>query len=273
MLVGSKLTLAVTTTLMLAGSTFVTQSMAASLLAPHRAVYDVELKEASDRSGIDGMSGRIVYEFRGSACDGYTTNFRFVTQLSARGEVSLTDQRTTTFEDGTGENFRFVTKTFVNQNEDKKIEGSARLDDDSVIVDLKEPESLELDLQSAMFPTEHVIDMINRARAGETFYQQPIFDGSDGGDRVMTTTVVIGPQKQEPTEDAAEETLKGESYRKFSVAYFDEINDPEGLPEYSIAFKMHDNGIARDLEMNYGDFTLIGKVSNLEIFDAEPCEG
>ena len=120
----SKLTLAVTTTLLLAGSTFVTESTAAALLAPHRAVYDVELKEASDRSGIDGMNGRIVYEFRGSACDGYTTNFRFVTQLTARGEVSLTDQRTTTFEDGEGENFRFVTKTFVNQNQDKKIEGT-----------------------------------------------------------------------------------------------------------------------------------------------------
>ena len=53
----------------------------ASALAPHRAVYDLELKNASDRSGITGMYGRMVYEFNGSACEGYTVSFRFVTQV------------------------------------------------------------------------------------------------------------------------------------------------------------------------------------------------
>lgn len=270
----SKSAIIAATTVLLASTNFVTSTAAASaILAAHRAVYDVKLKEASDRSGIDGMNGRIVYEFRGSACDGYTTNFRFVTRLSARGEVNLTDQRTSTFEDGEGENFRFVTKTYVNENEDKNIAGSATSKGDSVIVDLKQPEPLELDLNSALFPTNHVLDLIDRAQAGETFYEEQIFDGSDGADRILTTTVVIGPQKSEPTDDAGEETLKDEPYRKISVAYFDEVNDPEGLPEYSIAFKLHDNGISRDLEMDYGDFVLTGKMTNLELFEPESCDG
>lgn len=42
----------------------------ANVLVPHRAVYDLELKDASDRSGIAGMYGRMVYEFNGSACEG-----------------------------------------------------------------------------------------------------------------------------------------------------------------------------------------------------------
>ncbi len=41
---------------------------AAGALAPHRAIYDIELKEASERSGIEGMRGRMVYEFNGSEC-------------------------------------------------------------------------------------------------------------------------------------------------------------------------------------------------------------
>ena len=36
---------------------------------------------ASDRSGITGLSGRMVYEFNGSPCEGYTVKFRFVTQI------------------------------------------------------------------------------------------------------------------------------------------------------------------------------------------------
>ena len=54
--------------------------MATGLIA-HRAIYDLELKDASERSGISGMSGRMVYEFDGNDCTGYTTNFRFVTQI------------------------------------------------------------------------------------------------------------------------------------------------------------------------------------------------
>ena len=46
-------------------------------LAPHRAVYDLKLKDATERSGIAGMYGRMVYEFNGSPCDGYTVSFRF----------------------------------------------------------------------------------------------------------------------------------------------------------------------------------------------------
>ena len=46
----------------------------------HRAVYDLALDKASDRSGIIGLRGRMVYEFNGSPCEGYTVNFRFVTQ-------------------------------------------------------------------------------------------------------------------------------------------------------------------------------------------------
>lgn len=34
-------------------------------LIAHRAIYDLELKDASERSGISGMSGRMVYEFNG----------------------------------------------------------------------------------------------------------------------------------------------------------------------------------------------------------------
>lgn len=246
---------------------------AAIALVPHRAVYDVKLKEASDRSGIDGMDGRIVYEFRGSKCDGYTTTFRFVTRLNARGEVNLTDQRTSTYEDAAGESFRFITKTYVNENQDKEIEGTARIADDGIAVALKSPDKVNLEFGSALFPTKHTIDMLERAQAGEKIYEEFIFDGSDGGDRVLSTTVVIGPQKEEPVANEAAKPLEDDPYRNISIAYFDQQDEQaEGLPEYSIAFKMHDNGITRGLEMDYGDFVLSGEMSDLEIFEAETCE-
>ena len=83
------------------------------------------LDKASDRSGITGISGRMVYEFNGSACEGYTVKFRFVTQIVTSDNTRLTDQQTTTFEDAEGKTFSFVTKSFVDQNLDKEVKGIA----------------------------------------------------------------------------------------------------------------------------------------------------
>ncbi len=98
---------------------------AAASLVPHRAVYDLVLDKATDRSGITQLSGRMVYEFNGSACEGYTTNFRFVTKIDTNEASRLTDQQTTTFEDAGGKSFSFVTKSFVDQSLDKEVKGTA----------------------------------------------------------------------------------------------------------------------------------------------------
>ncbi len=71
-------------------------------LVQHRAVYDLKLADASDRSGISAINGRMVYEIRGSACEGYTVRFRYVTQSDTRDATQITDQQTTTFEDAEG---------------------------------------------------------------------------------------------------------------------------------------------------------------------------
>ena len=246
---------------------------AATLLAPHRAVYDLALDQASDRSGITGLSGRMVYEFNGSPCEGYTVKFRFVTRIDTRDVSRLTDQQTTTFEDGQGRSFDFVTKSFVDQNPDREVKGSARLGAEGLEVKLDKPEAASLDLEKTQFPTQHLMELIQKAEKGETFYEISLFDGSEDADRVMTTTVVIG--KEEPAERSDPElpampTLAKETFWPVDIAYFDlSKGDASGeeTPEYRISFKLHENGVTRDLIMDYGDFSMTGKLVNLSLFD------
>jgi hypothetical protein len=42
------------------------------------------------------------------------------------------------------------------------------------------------------------------------------------------------------------------------------------VPEYRISFKLHENGLTRDLVMDYGDFSMTGKLVNLALFDPAP---
>jgi hypothetical protein len=240
-------------------------------LVQHRAVYDLKLTDASERSGITGITGRMVYEIRGSACEGYTVRFRYVTQSSTREASQVTDQQTTTFEDAEGKSFSFVTKSYTDQNLDKELRGNATRDPDGVKIDIELPEQKSLELQPTQFPTQHLVDLIARAKTGETFYETSIFDGSEDADKAMTTTVIVGKQANASTSDPefkALDKLGAEKFWPVDIAYFDETSENgEDMPDYRISFKLYENGLTRDLEMDYGDFSIHGELVDLAVFE------
>lgn len=246
-------------------------AFAAPVLMPHRAVYDLSLDHASDRSGITALAGRMVYEFNGSACEGYTVKFRFVTQINTNEMSRMTDQQTTTFEDAEGKTFSFVTKSFIDQNLDREVKGTAVREAAGLKVDLDKPEKNSIELARTQFPTQHLAELIDKAEKGESFYETSLFDGSEDADKVMTTTVVIGKKGQpggDDPEGKALADLASQSYWPVDIAYFD-LKDEAGeeMPEYRISFKLHENGLTRDLVMDYGDFSMKGKLVNLAVFD------
>ncbi len=240
-------------------------------LVPHRAVYDLTLDRADEKSGISGLTGRMVYEFNGSPCEGYTTNFRFVTRIDMEEQPQrVTDQQTTTFEGPDGKNFRFVNKTFVDKELVKEVRGDAKVEGGKTVVELSKPKENKIDLRATQFPTRHMEELIGKAEAGQKFYQTTLFDASEDADRVVDTTVVVGKQLAA----AGDETKVMGKFSKdrvwpVTIAYFDDKEKQDGLPIYRINFKLYKNGITRDLTMDYGDFSMRGKLVKLDIFDHE----
>ena len=83
------------------------------MLAPHRAVYEMTLATARGGTGVTAVTGRMVYELTGSACEGYTQNMRFVTQMANQGGTTMiTDLRSSSWEEGSGKRFRFNSSQF-----------------------------------------------------------------------------------------------------------------------------------------------------------------
>ena len=247
---------------------------AGEALLAHRAVYDLDLKSATDRSGIDSMVGRMVYEFNGSACDGYTTRFRLVTQIMSGGDKRVTDQQTTTYENPRTRTFSFVTRTFLNGEPDKEVRGTAHETDAGTDVELQKPTERHVRLPKSEFPTQHMLDMIRRARAGDTMYQSRIFDGSEDADKAPMTTTVLG-KVREPKRDVSDRpqlgNLGSEPFWPASVAYFDAGAKGDETPSYRMAFRLYANGVSGDLTMDYGDFALHGNLVKLEKLRRPDC--
>jgi EipB-like len=248
-------------------------------LAPHRAVYQMTLDDARSASGITGIDGRMVFEFSGSECDGYTLNMRMVTQMTdTQGQTNLTDLRSSTWEQGNGQKFRFQSAQYLNDKLGDVTMGRAvrATPDTAVQVKLSQPSPAELNLSGqVLFPTQHSFALIDAAREGQRMFQAQIYDGSEKGQRVYDTTAFIGKPVAPGTDQKLEAPAKDKGLAELvswpvSIGYF-ESKGGDLTPSYQIDFRLYANGVSRELLIDYGDFSVHGTLTSLEYLKAEEC--
>ncbi|WP_034988797.1 cell envelope integrity EipB family protein [Bartonella senegalensis] len=241
-------------------------------IAPHRAIYDFQLDSASHDMAILGMTGRMVYELTGSVCQGYTTRFRFISRLHMEDmPMRLTDQQTTSYETGDSRTFHFSVKDQVGQEIAHNSEGLAERTQDGIIIKLKKPKDKEYKLAMAEFPIMQLKSIIRHAKAGRHFYNTTVFDGTDKADKVIKESIIIGEKKTQLSNDETEKLgkLDEEGYWPVTISYFDDVEKKDGLPVYRTSFLLHENGVTRDLYIDYGAFAVRAKLHSLEFLNGE----
>jgi hypothetical protein len=252
-------------------------------LAPHIAIYDLKLTSSRGKRSLESVRGRIVYDFSGSACDGYALNFRQVTELdSGEGKVALSDLRTATWEEGDGNSFRFQSQNFMDQQRISEVDGKADRAKEDVAIKLSKPEDKKFSAGKVVFPTEHMRLLIEAARAGKTLLEVAVYDGSESGEKIYQSLSVIGrriaPDAKPEDAAAGKDELAGLARWPVTISYFDKAakkadDEPsEQTPIYAITFEMYENGISRSLKLDYGDFVIDGKMSSLEVKPAKACK-
>jgi hypothetical protein len=251
------------------------------MLVPHRAIYDLTLGQARDNAQVASVRGRILYDFDGNACEGYTLQFRQVSELdSGEGKVSTSDLRSNTWEDADARRFKFTSENFLDQNLIDTVDGNAEHRASATAINLEKPEHKSLDIgATVVFPTQQMVRVIAAARAGGNILDFPVFDGSDTGDKVYDTLTVIGRKlatDDRKHDDAAAGVAKLDGVPRWPVkiSYFEktgERKNTEQTPVYAIGFELYENGISRALSLDYNDFVVSGKLSSLEIKDVKPC--
>jgi len=248
-------------------------------LASHRAVYDLTLAQTRGNSTV-AARGRILYDFSGNACDGYALQFRQVSELdNGEGKVTLSDLRSTSWEDAAAMKFVFKSQNFLNETLIDTVDGQAERGADKVAVELVKPADKKFDLEAAIaFPTDHMRRIIEAARAEKTILELPLYDGSDKGEKVYNTLTIIGhaipPNERLPADAAAgNDALAALRRWPVTVSYFDKAANPgDQAPVYSIKFELYENGVSRALLLDYNDFSISGELKSIELRDSKPCK-
>jgi EipB-like len=249
------------------------------VLVAHRAVYDLSLLSSKGMNSVDEARGRLVFEITGSACEGYATNFRQVTQLSgseSSGDRSF-DVRSTSFETGDGTMLRFSNESLRTGGQTDHTEGKAEVTASGIEINVLKPETWSVAAPAGtLFPNSHIKQLITQALAGEKLFSAKVFDGSDNGRKVYDTLAVIGsqltPDMMEQGEAASKvDQLKGHASWPVTLSYF-EPGAGERQPSYVMSFVLYDNGVSRALKLNYGEFTLKGELKSIEFLKESACD-
>jgi hypothetical protein len=232
---------------------------------------------SSVRASASGQSpvsatGLIAYEFRGSACEGYTSNFRQMTEMErSEGEPLSLQVNAMSYEDANGKSMRFQIDSRGPQ-EAAPVAGTAtRGANDDLRVELTKPQSKTLVLgHDILFPTQHVERLIEAAKHGGGAMEARVYDGSDTGSKIFATMSVIGKEASKPGEDAEQAQLRSVRRWPVVVSYFDETST-DSAPEYTLSFDLYENGVSGSLKLDYGVFALRAHLRKLEILPTPSC--
>jgi hypothetical protein len=250
--------------------------------APHRAIYDLSLGDASAGSGVTGIVGRMVYELKGSPCDGYTQNMRFVTVMTNQdGVETVSDLRNSSWEEADAKKLRFSSTQYQNDELADSSQGDALRTKGApaiVGVDLVKPAKKRLSLPTDIyFPMQHASTLVQAAKSGVKMFTANLYDGSEKGEKYYLTNTIIG--KKFGTDVAAspgsfkgaDQLAKVESW-PMTISYFDAGKDHEDqTPAYELSFRYFENGVTSDLKIDYGEFAIKGDLKELTFFEPGKC--
>jgi hypothetical protein len=124
-----------------------------------------------------------------------------------------------------------------------------------------------------LFPSQHLHALIAAARTDQRFFSTSIYEGAGSGEKADTATAIIGMAQHD---QANGPLTKGKTRWPVSIAYFsqDVAKDQEfgeETPVYQMNFMLYENGVTRELIMDYGDYALSGTLESITALDRESC--
>jgi hypothetical protein len=240
------------------------QEGAGAMLA-HRAAYRLNLDRVRDQGGVQRAEGAMVFEIQ-DACEGWTTRQRFTLVVTDRdGNRIETSSDYSTFEAKDGSRLRFSLTQMTEGAVTQRISGEAtRNPDGTGRVTYQDPSPNEIQLpRGTLFPMMHTIRALAAARAGQRVLAAPLMDGTDEDGAQETSTFMVGAATPAP-ESPRFPPMAGQASQRMRISFFEPGSQAgAGTPNYEVALRYYANGVADDVHMDFGEFSVSGELLEL----------
>nr|UXE44785.1 hypothetical protein Hi04_10k_c377_00014 [uncultured bacterium] len=230
-------------------------------LAAHRAIYTLTL--SSSRGGdVIAASGTMGYEVI-DACDGWAVRQRLsMTLTNTDGQDIQMVSDYATWESKDGLKFRFHMKQTTDTAVTSQTDGDAKLEKAGGPGEAHYtvPEEGTKPLPpGTLFPMAHTSAILAGAQSGQKFISLPLFDGTDDAGAEDSSIVVLDWKKPEANRFPLLSNLPSTRVR---LAFFERDSKNE-VPTYQVGMRYWENGVADNLQMDFGDFVMDAKMTEL----------
>ena len=249
---------------------------AATVIQPHRAIYELALDRSQSSSGIVGAGGQLYFEWA-DTCDGWAVAQRYKLRLSyTDADDSDLQISLVSWEAKNGQRYRFEVKKMTNGEIDEDIRGTAQAPKGKRgEARFTNPEAARFQLpKDVLFPSAHTIALIEAAKAGQVFLSKHVCDGGSVEGATMVTAAIGLTRPSNPKE--TNPLLKARSWGMRMAFFPEQVGvDPqtqgEEQPDYELGADLLENGVSRTMTLDYGQFAVRAKLLKVEPLAAAKC--
>jgi len=236
-----------------------------SPLLAHKALYALTLATAKG-SDVVAAHGTMGYEVT-DACDGWAVRQRLsMTITNADGQDIQMSSDYATWESKDGLKFRYHMRQTTDTAVTSQTDGEASLQKSGGPGQARysSPHDTISPLPAGtVFPMAHTAAIIAGARDKMHFVNLPLFDGTDENG-VEDSFIVVLDWK--PPTQTKWPILSPLPSTRVHISFFD--HGPDAVtPSYEVGMRYWENGVADDMQMNFGDFVMNAKMTE---FTSQP---
>ena len=270
-------------TVLAVGSTALSEQAYAVDLASHKAIYDIRMKSTQTGSQVLDVRGKMMYELKKS-CDGWISDHKFALDYEYTGAPPVqVETKFTSFEKFDGHLLNFSSSRISNGEPDQQLRGIARIvvplekgagdKNNKSVARYSLPENLSYTLSdTTLFPATHTIKLIEAAQKGQKIFHATVFDGSDDQGPV-DINAVIGKMVENHSDTKLNKTLMAGKGWLMRLAVFPKqsTEDEQPLSDYEMTMDILENGIIRDMTVDYHNFSVTQTLVAIEPVTEDKC--
>jgi EipB-like len=239
-------------------------SPAGAQISPHLALYSMTLGSTRHDSGVVEARGTMAYKW-GETCDGWTIEQRYRLHLryAESADVNV-ESNFVTWESKDGLRYRFNQRETRNGELSQEIRGVAHLDGPGKggAAEFEKPQPQRMALApGVIFPSAHTILLIAEARAGRNFISRQVFDGATDDNAGQVSAFIGG--KAAPNAADKDNPLLDHPGWHMRLAFFP-VDPNAEKPDYELGMVLLDDGVSRDMVIDYGDYSIRARLDDIE---------
>jgi hypothetical protein len=236
-------------------------------MVAHRAAYRLTFDKARDNSDVARADGVMLFEVL-DACDGWASRQRLTMRLQDRdGQTLETASDYATWESKDGRRLRFSLTQMTAGAVSSRISGEATLQPDGTgVANYEQPRAAQETLPAGtLLPMAHTLRAIAAARSGQRLLNLPLMDGTSE-DGAQDSTTILSQWNREAEAKPRFPLLANQESGRMRIAFFGKDNNGGGAssPDYEVGLRYYANGVADELNMDFGEFAVNGRLETLE---------